>query len=168
MNKKEIFLLIGQKGSGKSFIGTILEKEFGIKFIRVEDWVKHIKKDRDVLDDAYLRQAFQTIENGIRTSANEVDKIVFESTGLTDYFNQMYKSLKEDFKLTTIGIYADNKICLDRVKTRDKSIHINISDDKVNMINKMVREKDFHADFRIDNDKKTYVELIDELKNIFS
>lgn len=42
--RKNIILLIGQKGSGKSFIGNIFEKEFGIKFIRVEDWAKHIKK----------------------------------------------------------------------------------------------------------------------------
>ncbi|EOZ98800.1 hypothetical protein A33Q_1454 [Indibacter alkaliphilus LW1] len=37
MKSKIIYLLIGQKGSGKSFIGTLMEKEFGIKFIRVED-----------------------------------------------------------------------------------------------------------------------------------
>ena len=51
-NRKEIFLLIGQKGSGKSFIGTLMDKEFGINFIRVEDWAKKIRKDRDVDNEA--------------------------------------------------------------------------------------------------------------------
>ena len=48
MRRKEILLLIGQKGSGKSFIGTIIEKNFGIKFVRVEDWAKQIMKDMAV------------------------------------------------------------------------------------------------------------------------
>jgi len=35
MKRKEIILLIGQKGSGKTFIGTLVDKELGITFIRV-------------------------------------------------------------------------------------------------------------------------------------
>lgn len=166
MSKKEIFLLIGQKGSGKSFIGTILDKEFGIKFIRVENLVKQIKKERDVFNETYLKQVFEVIENVIRDSLNDNDKIVFESTGLTDYFDQMLENLKISFHLTTIGIYTDSKTCLDRVKTRDQNIHINISDDQVIMINEKVKEKNFQTDYRIDNEVKTERELINELKNI--
>lgn len=168
MNKrKEIFLLIGQKGSGKSFIGSILEKEFGIKFIRVEDWAKQVRKNRAVNNEAYLNQVFQVIENGIRNALNDIDKLVFESTGLTDYFDQMLVSLKKDFKVTTIGIYADNSICLDRVRSRDQTIHINISDSQVTKINEMVRERDYQTDFRINNESKTEKDLIKELENIF-
>jgi shikimate kinase len=167
MNKrKEIFLLIGQKGSGKSFIGSILEKEFGIKFIRVEDWAKQVRKNRAVNNEAYLNQVFQVIENGIRNALNDIDKLVFESTGLTDYFDQMLVSLKKDFKVTTIGIYADNSICLDRVRTRDQTIHINISDSQVTKINDMVRERDYQTDFRINNESKTEKALMKELEKI--
>ena len=166
MNRKEIFLLIGQKGSGKSFIGTIFYKEFGINFIRVEDWAKQIKKDRDIDNETYLKQVFIEIENGIRETLNKLDKLVFESTGLTAYFDQMLESLKKDFQVTTIGVYADSRICLDRVKTRDQMIHINVSDTQVSMINEKVRERDFKTDFRIDNETKSEKDLIGELGNI--
>ena len=56
MSKQKIYLLLGQKGSGKSFIGAIMEKRFGITFIRVEDWAKQIKKDRAVDDEVYLKE----------------------------------------------------------------------------------------------------------------
>ena len=37
MENKTIYLLLGQKGSGKTFIGYLFEKHFQRKFIRVED-----------------------------------------------------------------------------------------------------------------------------------
>lgn len=35
-NKKIIYLLIGPKGSGKTFIGSLMDKHFDIRFIRVD------------------------------------------------------------------------------------------------------------------------------------
>ncbi|MBX3044260.1 MAG: AAA family ATPase [Candidatus Kapabacteria bacterium] len=167
MKSKIIYLLIGQKGSGKSFIGTLLEKELGIKFIRVEDWAKKIKKNRNVDNEAYLKQVFEEIESGIRDSLTDKDKIVFESTGLTEYFDLMLESLRRDFQVTTIGVYADRTTCLERVKSRDQEIHINISDDQVLMINEKVRERNFETDFSIINEDKSEKELINEIsKNI--
>jgi predicted kinase len=168
MARKQIFLLIGQKGSGKSFIGTMLEQEFGIPFIRVEDWVKQIRGEREIDNEAYLKQVFEVIENGVRERLHSTDKLVFESTGLTDYFDQMLKRLRKDFQVATIGIYADSNLCLHRVRTRDQTIHINLSDDQVLMINNKVRERDFQTDFRIDNETKDRKALIKELEHIIA
>ncbi|MFB2121463.1 AAA family ATPase [Parapedobacter sp. 2B3] len=165
MKSKIIYLLIGQKGSGKSFVGTLMEKEYGIKFIRVEDWAKKIKKDRDVNNETYLKQVFEEIENGIRDSLTDKDKIVFESTGLTEYFDIMLESLRRGFQVTTIGVYADSTTCLKRVKSRDQNIHINVSDDQVLMINNQVRERNFETDFLIINENTSEKELINEIAN---
>lgn len=61
MTDKRIFLLLGPKGSGKSFIGTLFDKEFQIRFLRVEDWAKRIKRDRQVDDNEYLNDVFKNI-----------------------------------------------------------------------------------------------------------
>jgi shikimate kinase len=166
MSRKKIYLLIGQKGSGKSFIGANMEKRFGITFIRVEDWAKQIKKDRAVENETYLKQVFEMIEKGVRESLKQIDKVVFESTGLTDYFDQMLENLKKDFHVITIGIYADGKTCLDRVKNRDQSIHINISDDQVTVINDKVRQKHFQTDHKINNEAMTEEELVGQIEKI--
>lgn len=167
MNQKVIILLIGQKGSGKSFIGTIIDKHFGVRFIRVEDWAKKIKQERAVDNEVYLKQVFEEIETGIRKCLNETDKLVFESTGLTEHFNRMLLSLRKDFRVTTIGINADSNLCLNRVKSRDQTNHINISDDQVNMINEKVRSQDFKSDFSISNQNKSEAEIVKELESIF-
>ena len=166
MNSKTIYLLIGQKGSGKSFIGSLIENEFGIKFVRVEDWVKQVKKGRSVEDETYLKQAFEVIENGIRECLKDIDKLVFESTGITTYFDQMLQSLKRDYHVTTIGIKADSTICLERVRKRDQTIHINISDDQVSIINEKVILKDLQTDYQINNEKKTKRDIVKEMKKI--
>lgn len=168
MKDKFVYLLIGQKGSGKSFIGKILDEEFGIKFIRVEDWARKIKRDREIDDESYLKQVFAEIEAGIRKCLDETDKLAFESTGLTEYFDTMLENLKHDFKVTTIGVTAESKTCLERVKRRDSNIHINVSDNQVLMINEKVREKNSETDFTINNESKPAHELMSELANIIS
>ncbi len=163
---KTIYLLIGPKGSGKSFIGTLMDRHFGITFLRVEDWAKAVKKDRSINNEDYLRDVFAAIEGGIRKSLENLDEIVFESTGLTPFFEKMYQNLKSDFNLITIGIEVPAQLCLQRVKSRDQSIHINVSDDQVLQINEAVRKMNRKTDFRIENVGKTEEELVNEINKI--
>ncbi|MGX1929371.1 hypothetical protein [Flagellimonas sp. 2504JD4-2] len=161
-----IFLLIGQKGSGKSFIGELMEAHFGLKFIRVEDWAKSIKKGRTSLDDTYVKEVFDTIEKGIRLAIQEHGTLVFESTGLTMYFDHMLDSLQADFHVVTIGVAANPDDCLERLKSRDQSIHIKMSEEQLLAINEAVRTKNLATDFTIDNRGKTPEELKKQLSSI--
>jgi len=166
MKEKTIYLLIGPKGSGKTYIGNLIDKVFSFKFVRVEDWAKAVKKDREVFDQEYIKEVFKAIENGIREQLVETDNIVFESTGLSNDFDTMLRNLHRDFNVNTIGINTRDEICLERVKTRDKSIHVDVSDEQVIKINKEVKAKVIRTDFSITNNDKSDSELIDELKRI--
>ncbi|MEZ4810051.1 MAG: hypothetical protein R2819_06790 [Allomuricauda sp.] len=168
MNHKTIYLLLGPKGSGKTFIGTLIQDTFSIKFVRVEDWALKVKRGRNIGDDSYLREVFETIENGIRSELLEQDKVVFESTGLTEYFDHMLNRLRKEFKLVTIKVMAEEGLCLERVNTRDRSIHINVSDDEVRRINRLAVDKELPCDFSITNNIKTEKELLVELRKILS
>ena len=163
---KRICILIGFKGSGKSFTGMLFEELLQFKFIRVEDWAKHVKKDRSIDNDDYLKEVFQVIENGIRDSLKKFDNVVFESTGLTRYFDSMLNNLRTDFKVTTVKINADKDLCMERVRTRDQSIHINVSDNEVKMINDAVAKKMIQTDFEIDNNNSTKNELKEQISEI--
>ncbi|WP_420320370.1 hypothetical protein [Flagellimonas sp.] len=168
MKNRTIYLLIGAKGSGKSFIGKLMDRLFKIKFVRVEDWAIKVKSKRALSDDKYLKEVFEIIEKGVRKELLQVDQIVFESTGLTHYFDEMLVNLKYDFQLVTIKILTNDRLCLKRVKTRDRSIHINVSDEEVEQINQMVLEKNMKCDFEIKNNKKSEKQLIEELKIIIN
>lgn len=166
MEPKSIYLLIGPKGSGKSYVGALIDQVFGIKFLRVEDWAKDVKKDYAIDDENYLSLVFNAIETGVRNALQHHDAIVFESTGLTKNFDEMLASLNKDYLVKTIGLKADLDLCLERVKTRDQSIHINVSDEQVNRINGEVLQRDLPTRYQLLNQNKTRDELILDLIEI--
>jgi shikimate kinase len=163
---KKIIILIGPKGSGKSFIGILFQKVFQIKFIRVENWAKVVKKDRHIDNENYLKEVFHVIEKGVRESLKQNNAIVFESTGLTVYFDEMLRSLKKYYSLSTIKIIAEKDLCLKRIKTRDQSIHVNVSDKKVNIINDAVYKKNIETEFEIENNNAPKEELLEQISEI--
>ncbi|MBN1415747.1 MAG: hypothetical protein JW973_11655 [Bacteroidales bacterium] len=166
MNNKQVYILIGPKGSGKTFIGTLFKNYFTIDFIRVEDWILKVRNGRDIEDDDYIRDVFSTVEKGVKKALRETDNIVFESTGLSKHFDQLIDNLRSDFNVITIKINADLGICLNRIQTRDKSIHISVSDDQVEKVNKLVIAKNMRTDYAIDNNNKSADDLIFEIKAI--
>ena len=168
MVKGIIYLLLGQKGSGKTYIGNLFDKEFKIKFLRVEDWAKKVKKDRQFDNTEYLNEVFNVIETGVRNSLKIYSEIVFESTGLTDQFDRMLANLMKDYKVVTIGVQTDSKLCVDRVRTRDQSIHINVSDDQLNEINHQVIKKGIKTNYVLQNNNSTYDKLINEVSKILT
>jgi shikimate kinase len=161
-----IYLLLGPKGSGKSFVGNLIEEKLGIKFIRVEDWAKAVRRGRSVSDNAYIEEVFQTIETGVRAAAIQYPNIVFESTGITPFFDRMLDNLRGNHNVITIRIFAAAQLCVSRVKTRDQSIYINVSDEEINEINRQVVAKNLVTDFQVDNNNKTTEELLTELRTI--
>jgi shikimate kinase len=163
---KHIYLLIGPKGCGKSYIGVLFERFFNIKFFRVENWVLEIRKDWDVMDNEYFEIVFQTIESKIRQALNITDHLVFESTGLSEYFDVMLANLQSEYKVTTIKVNADMDICIERIRTRDQSIHVDVSDEQINKINKAVLIKDLKTDFSIENSNTSINQLKVEVGKI--
>lgn len=166
MTEKQIYILIGQKGSGKSFIGTLFNKYFNIDFVRVEDWILDLKNGRDIYDEEYLKEAFQTIESLVRKALSETDSLVFESTGLTEHFDKMLTNLQLDYIVKTIKINTDTEVCLDRIQNRDQSIHINFSNDLVKELNESIISKNLNTDYIIENNNKPADDLKDEIGRI--
>ena len=78
----------------------------------------------------------------------------------------MLENLKTDYKVILVYIYANEDLCLERVKKRDSSVHINVSEDQVKALNKQVYEKKKEFDFMIINEDKKEELLIGELKKI--
>ena len=164
--KKQIYLLIGPKGSGKTFIGNLFQEHFHIDFVRVENWVLGLKEEGRLDDQAYVKQSFNVIEHGVREALKNTDSMVFESTGLTEHFDRMLSDLRRDFKVTTIKVSADREKCIQRVRMRDQSIHINVSDNQLKQVNEAVHEKEMKTDYTSENREKSEDELKSEIRKI--
>ncbi|MDD9943517.1 MAG: AAA family ATPase [Myxococcales bacterium] len=149
---KTIHILIGPKGSGKTFIGSLLERRLGVPFLRVEDIARRVKGDRSHDDAAYIYDVFSAIEGAVRQRLTVSDELAIESTGLTDAFDQMLVGLERDFQVNLIRITADPGRCLQRVRERDVAQHVDVSDNHVRRINQMVAQKQLSWCGEIAND----------------
>ena len=126
--EKTLYMLIGPKGSGKTYIGTLVEKETGISFLRVENiWLAlHPKED-----------GWQKVEQAIDQAFEGCDKLMIENLGAGEGFQRFHDSLKKKYNTKLVRVISDPDICLDRVMNRNDKNHIPVSDEKVLEYNKI-------------------------------
>jgi len=139
---KFLLILIGPKGSGKTYIGSRIEHLTGIKFLRVEPLWLRLAEGEDGWD---------RVEREIDGLFLQHDKVVIESLGAGDGFKRMYASLKSKYELKLIKVETDLDECLRRVRSRDSADHIPVSDDKVREYNRIAASVKHPWDAVIDN-----------------
>ena len=139
---KSLIILIGPKGSGKTYIGGRIEKLTRIKFLRVEPLWLNLAEGED---------GWGRVEREIDTLFIQHDKVIIESLGAGEGFNRMYASLKGKYEVKLIKVETDLEECLRRVKSRDNADHIPVSDEKVREYNRIATSVDHPWDAIIDN-----------------
>ena len=143
---KTLFILIGPKGAGKTHIGTLVNAQMAIKFLPVEPiWVDYLQngaKDRDGWD---------IVEEEIDRLFESNDKVIIESLGAGEGFVRLHKSLKNKYQIKFIKVESALDKCLERVRNRDNTAHIQISADKVQEYNKIAAQVSYNWDLVIDN-----------------
>jgi shikimate kinase len=161
---KQIIILIGLKGSGKTYIGTLLQKQFGIMFFRVEDIWLSLKSER--FSKEYILKGMSLVEREIDKLLENENMITIESTGATNYFKTFLDQLKAKYHVKLVKIRASPETCRKRVKSRDPSTHIPVSDDRLEQINREALKVEMKYDLIIDNEKTSDNEILDKFKTI--
>lgn len=140
--ERMLYILIGPKGSEKTYIGSRIEHLTGIKFLRVEPIWLQLAEGEDGWD---------RVEREIDDLFLQHDKLMIESLGAGDGFNQMHASLKEKYDVKLIKVETDLDECLRRVRSRDSADHILVSDKKVREYNRIASNVDHPWNAVIDN-----------------
>jgi shikimate kinase len=139
---KTLYMLIGPKGSGKTYIGSRIEQLTGLKFLRVEPLWLGLAEGEDGWD---------RVEREIDAIFLQHDKVIIESLGAGEGFNRMYASLKNKYKVKLIKVEADLEECLRRVRDRNNADHIPVSDERVREYNRIAASIEHPWDAIIDN-----------------
>lgn len=163
---KTIYILIGLKGSGKTHLGVLLSERVKIPFLRVENIFLRLTTDDPLGDQNYISTGYKNVELEIRNRLTKDDRIIIESTGIATQFNDMIESLKNEYIVKLIKIESDSELCLKRIRIRDQTNHVAVSDDQIMKINKLSREVSFNFDLIIDNTNKKDNELLEEFMKI--
>lgn len=135
-------MLIGPKGSGKTHIGTLVDKYTDIAFLRVEPIWLSLKSNEN---------GWKKVEATIDAMFEKHDKVMIESLGAGEAFSKFYASLAEKYPVKMIRVYADLETCFTRVKTRNNVEHIAVSDEKVVEFNKIAAAVTYNWSLEINN-----------------
>ncbi len=77
--------------------------------------------------------------------------IIIESTGASDAFPAFLHALRSRYEVMLVSIRTPLERCLERVRSRDQTAHIPVSDDRVAEINERAAVVRLPWDLEIDN-----------------
>ena len=162
-----LYLLIGPKGAGKSYISRLMEREFGIYFFRIEDIWLRLEK-RKLKKSEKVRVGRVEIIKNLDRLFRKNKAIIIESTGTSENFYQFVTSLKARYKVVLIKVSADPKICMERIRKRDYFSHVPYEHKELVRINKLASRIEFDYDYLLDNNDMSNEALITSLQNLIS
>ena len=149
--KKIVYLLVGAKGSGKTHIGTLLERTLNIHFLKVEQrLIEHIgfidSNGEDLVNDGYDLE--ETWIDEILQSNNEV---ISEATGSSKYLSRFLHQLGAKYILKLIRISCPLDTCFERIKERSAMNQFNVPVEKIKSINIASHNVQLDWSLEIDN-----------------
>lgn len=163
-----LLLLVGLKGCGKTFIGSVLEKHLEVKFLRIEPIFLEVLRLKPGLEGiAFEQRGFQIVLEQLDQLAQSHSILCIESTGTAYTFPELLASLHQGFHVLIIRVKAPLDTCIERVMMRDTSAHIPVSDHRLQEINERALLVDLPWDLEIDNsnfqDETAIVEAVKKL-----
>lgn len=139
---KVLYILIGPKGAGKTYIGSKVNQNTTIHFLRVEPIWLRLAPNED---------GWATVEQAIDQAFQHYDEVMIESLGAGTGFERLASSLKEKYHIKNVKVATDLEECLRRVRNRENSDHIPVSDEKVQEYNRIATSIDHEWDAIVDN-----------------
>ena len=150
-SQKTVFLLVGAKGSGKTYIGCLLEKALGICFIRVEQRLMEFLESRPSHSRDLANDGYDLELEWIDEALSEHHEVICEATGSSRFLSQYLNDIRKKYDLKLIRVVCPLDICFARVKRRSKKHQFTVTDEKVQEINAASHNVKLSWDLEIDN-----------------
>ncbi len=144
-------VLVGPKGAGKSTIGSLLAEELDVHFLRVEPLFLEVRARFGSEDPAFEQRGFELVLSSLKNAFSSYDTVCFESTGASRHFSWLLSQLGQFARVLLVRVGAAPEQCAQRVRSRDSSIHIPVSDDRVDQINALARQVSLPWTVEIEN-----------------
>ena len=154
---KTVYILVGPKGSGKTFIGNALEDRLGILFIRVEKLLIEYVEKNGLQSNKLPRDGFDIEEQAIARALALRHAVITEATGSSIYFSDFIDRLNERYNVTLVRVKCPPETCLERVARRATQDQFAVDDKTLRRINNKAASAEFDWSFEIDNSQNQSV-----------
>ena len=148
---KNIILLMGPKGAGKTYLAARMEAELGIPFLRVEPIWLALSAEMAPGSLEFDNEGQRRVLANAQTLLSANSQLVLESTGTAPWFANFLAGLKEMATVTLVRVRVPLAMCLERIHARDATQHIAVSDDRIGEINEIACRLDLPWSATVDN-----------------
>ena len=168
--KNTVILLIGPKGSGKTHIGSRLERTMEyVHFVRVESIFlrlqnTHKEADMGTLAELCYQETAEEVQTCLQPPQPQMAKsiAVLELTGVAPQLPALLETLQKRHEVKFAKVVSSADICLERVRGRDAAAQIPVSEERVLEINRLAAAVEYPWDLIVDNGTfRTDAEIID-------
>ena len=132
---KQVLVLVGPKGAGKSTIGRILATDLGLHFLRVEPIFLDVRAQLGASNSQFEQAGFQAVLSALREAFAQHDIICFETTGSSAHVSRLLEALRQEARVLLVRVLAEPEQCLTRIHSRDTTFDIPVSDHQIERIN---------------------------------
>ncbi|AWW31842.1 hypothetical protein DN752_17835 [Echinicola strongylocentroti] len=124
---KEIIIVYGNMGSGKSTFSRSLKKHLpSYQYVCLDDY----RKDNfgEVLEDGHNTHEFEhKVARKTKAAIKDHQQVIYETTGGTRFFKEIYADfIRNQYKLYIVHIHCPPAICLERHMKREQDGHFHV------------------------------------------
>ncbi|MBL0211186.1 MAG: AAA family ATPase [Holophagaceae bacterium] len=148
---KKIVILVGPKGAGKSTIGQLLATELGLHFLRVEPLFLRVRAELGASHPDFEPRGLASVLASVKEALSLHEAVCIESTGASTHLPGFLDEASGLGQVLLVRVLARPDQCLERIRTRDTSIHIPVSDDQIQRINALAAQVDLPWAAQLDN-----------------
>jgi predicted kinase len=147
-----LIVLVGPKGSGKSHIGRLLERAFGVRFLHVERlWMQYYAECERVGRPPDIAEGIGQIHPRIAEAILGDRHVCVETTGASQEILEGLLSLAPVHERIVVRVTAPLELCQERIALRDPSHQIPVPPDVVKRIFRMSLSAPAEADLTLEN-----------------
>lgn len=148
---KQVIVLVGPKGAGKSTIGQILATDLGIHFLRVEPIFLDVRARLGPSHPRFEEAGFEVVMEAVREALERHDTVCLETTGASTHVPHFLSELGRAARVLPVRVLVAPDQCVARIRSRDATVHIPVSDDQIERINAVARHVSLPWAAEIDN-----------------
>jgi hypothetical protein len=156
-----LILLVGPKGAGKSHVGRLLTREFGVHFLHVEThWAAWAEECRRAGREPSIAGGIAYVHPFVSRALEEHPRVCVETTGASAEILEDLRSLAPPDVTLLVRVSAGLETCERRIATRDPTHHLPIDPEVVRRAHAASEALDLPFALELENEGLAEAEIV--------
>lgn len=156
-----LVVLLGPKGSGKSHIGRVVQRELGVHFFHVEPlWMAYYAECRSAGRTPSLEEGIRAVHPKLSEALASHEHVCVETTGASPEILTDLLTLRPASDTLIVRVNAPLELCLHRIANRDPAHQIPVDTETIEKVYRLSTSVEVCAAITLDNVALSDAEIV--------